>query len=53
MYMRMRDELGGMNQDGLFQELFARKCQPAELPGRLTWITTFGACFSLVVARLI
>ncbi|HSD82969.1 MAG TPA: IS1182 family transposase [Anaerolineae bacterium] len=39
VYMRMRDELGEMYTDGLFAELFPRRGQSAESPGRLTWVT--------------
>lgn len=39
VYMRMRDELGEVYTDGLFAELFARRGQPAESPGRLAWVT--------------
>jgi transposase len=39
VYMRMRDELGEVYTDGLFAELFPRRGQPAESPGRLAWVT--------------
>ena len=37
--MRMRDELGEMYPDGLFADLFPRRGQSAESPGRLAWVT--------------
>lgn len=39
VYMRMRDELGEVYADGSFAELFPRRGQPAESPGRLAWVT--------------
>jgi len=39
LYMRMRDELGELYQDQQFAELFPRRGQPAESPGRLAWVT--------------
>jgi transposase len=39
LYMRMRDELGEVYTDGPFAELFPRRGQPAESPGRLAWVT--------------
>ena len=39
VYMRMRDELGEVYTDGLFAELFPRRGQPAESPGRVAWVT--------------
>jgi len=39
VYMRMRDELGAVYTDGPFAELFPRRGQPAESPGRLAWVT--------------
>jgi transposase len=39
VYMRMRDELGEVYTDGSFAELFPRRGQPAESPGRLAWVT--------------
>jgi transposase len=39
VYMRMRDELGEVYTDGPFAELFPRRGQPAESPGRLAWVT--------------
>lgn len=39
VYLRMRDELGEVYTDGLFAELFPRRGQPAESPGRLAWVT--------------
>jgi transposase len=39
VYMRMRDELGDLYTDGLFAELFPRRGQSAESPGRLAWVT--------------
>lgn len=35
----MRDELGELYQDQPFAELFPRRGQPAESPGRLAWVT--------------
>jgi transposase len=35
----MRDELGDLYTDGLFAELFPRRGQAAESPGRLAWVT--------------
>ena len=37
--MRMRDELGDLYTDELFAELFPRRGQSAESPGRLAWVT--------------
>lgn len=37
--MRMRDELGEVYTDSSFAELFPRRGQPAESPGRLAWVT--------------
>ena len=39
VYMRMHDELGEMYPDGLFADLFPRRGQSAESPGRLAWVT--------------
>jgi transposase len=39
VYMRMRDELGEVYTDDPFAELFPRRGQPAESPGRLAWVT--------------
>jgi transposase len=39
VYMRMRDELGEVYTDSSFAELFPRRGQPAESPGRLAWVT--------------
>ena len=39
VYMRMRDELGELYRDDLFAELFPRRGQAAESPGRLAWVT--------------
>ncbi|HLF29240.1 MAG TPA: transposase [Anaerolineae bacterium] len=39
VYMRMRDEFGEVYTDGCFAELFPRRGQPAESPGRLAWVT--------------
>jgi transposase len=39
LYMRMRDELGELYQDGTFAELFPGRGQRAESPGRLAWVT--------------
>src|SRR5512136_2335489 len=39
VYMRMRDELGEVYTDEVFAELFPRRGQPAESPGRLAWVT--------------
>ena len=39
LYMRMRDELGGVYQDDQFIDLFPGRGQPAESPGRLAWVT--------------
>src|SRR5512138_1510012 len=39
VYMRMRDELGDLYPDCLFAELFPRRGQAAESPGRLAWVT--------------
>ena len=39
LYMRMRDELGELYHDQQFAELFPRRGQPAESPGRLAWVT--------------
>lgn len=39
LYMRMRDELGELYHDHQFAELFPRRGQPAESPGRLAWVT--------------
>jgi transposase len=39
VYMWMRDELGELYADQLFAELFPRRGQPAESPGRLAWVT--------------
>ncbi len=39
LYMRMRDELGEVYQDGSFAELFPGRGQKAESPGRLAWVT--------------
>ena len=39
VYMRMRDELGSIYQDGLFATLFPRRGQPAEAPWRLALVT--------------
>jgi transposase len=39
VYMRIRDELGELYTDGLFAELFPRRGQAAESPGRLAWVT--------------
>ena len=37
-YMRMRDELGAVYTDGSFAELFQRRGQQAQSPGRLAWV---------------
>jgi transposase len=37
--MRMRDELGELYHDQEFAELFPKRGQPAESPGRLAWVT--------------
>lgn len=39
LYMRMRDELGDLYHDQAFAELFPRRGQPTESPGRLAWVT--------------
>lgn len=39
LYMRMRDELGELYHDQQFAELFPKRGQPAESPGRLAWVT--------------
>ena len=39
LYMRMRDELGEIYQDGSFADLFPSRGQRAESPGRLAWVT--------------
>lgn len=39
LYMRMRDELGELYHDQEFAELFPKRGQPAESPGRLAWVT--------------
>lgn len=38
-YMRMRDELGNLYEDAVFEELFSSTGQPAIAPWRLAWIT--------------
>jgi transposase len=37
--MRIRDELGALYADDLFEALFPKRGQPAESPGRLAWVT--------------
>ncbi len=37
LVMRIRDELGELYADSLFQDLFPSRGQPAESPGRLPW----------------
>ena len=39
LVMRMRDELGELYADSMFQELFPTRGQPAESPGRLALVT--------------
>jgi transposase len=39
VYMKMRDELGVMYQDGAFAALFSGRGQPAEAPGYLALVT--------------
>jgi len=41
LYLRLRDELGPLYQDGAFAELFPRRGRPAESPGRLALVTIF------------
>jgi transposase len=40
-YVRLRDELGTVYEDGQFAELFPTRGQPAETPWRLALITVF------------
>lgn len=39
IYMNMRDELGTIYEDDQFADLFPRRGQPAEAPGRLALVT--------------
>ncbi len=39
LYMRMRDEIGVMYEDGAFAALFSQRGQPAEAPWRLALVT--------------
>src|SRR5262245_34778206 len=39
LYMRMRDERGGISEDEAFTALFSPRGQPAEAPWRLALIT--------------
>src|SRR5262249_55005412 len=39
VYMRMRDEIGGIYEDGAFAALFSPRGQPAEVPWRLALVT--------------
>jgi transposase len=39
LYMRMRDELGGIYEDEAFAALFSPRGQPAEAPWRLALVT--------------
>ena len=39
LVMRMRDELGELYTDSMFGELFPKRGQPAESPGRLALVT--------------
>ncbi len=41
LYLRLRDELGPLYQDGAFVELFPRRGRPAESPGRLALVSIF------------
>jgi transposase len=38
-YMRMRDEIGAIYEDGAFASLFSTRGQPAEAPWRLALVT--------------
>jgi transposase len=39
LYMRLRDELGAIYEDGAFASLFSERGQPAEAPWRLALVT--------------
>lgn len=39
LYMRFRDELGALYTDDRFNDLFAVRGQPVELPARLALVT--------------
>ncbi|MBZ0310056.1 MAG: transposase, partial [Anaerolineae bacterium] len=39
VYMRMRDELGNLYKDEVFEQLFSSTGQPAIAPWRLAWVT--------------
>jgi hypothetical protein len=45
LVMRMRDELGELYADGMFQELFPSRGQLAESPGRLALVTVLQTVF--------
>ncbi len=50
LYLRLRDELGPLYQDGAFVELFPRRGRPAESPGRLALVSIFQ--FAAVQSRI-
>ncbi len=39
VFMRMREELGPIDQEEAFAHLFSQTGQPAEAPWRLAWVT--------------